>query len=309
MNEDTFQITIPSNACTDVFEKNSPANFKTVIANPRNLEGEWEMAVGFIQYPHSWNNIEKDEYIGMLIRIKQITKDVTIDMPQAIHFIKRQMDETIQAYEDLAPSVKAKIVNDEFYKNGESVGMIVEVPKGYYATPAELISCINDGIDLAFGKFQEDRAQVQFKLEYEKMTRLLKFEWKNVDRVQFIVPNKRIREMLGIPDNHTRFTPDHPPRKRAVISNFSSIFIYSDIARYQLVGDIQAPLLAVVPVKGEDGTQQDWTFNPPYYIPVNKRSIETIEIKLANEFGEEIPFLPGGLAIIRLNFRRKRPSW
>jgi hypothetical protein len=80
------------------------------------------------------------------------------------------------------------------------------------------------------------------------------------------------------------------------------IFIYSDIAQPQIVGDTFAPLLRLVNISGKEGEAITQTFRP-FYIPLAHTEFDTIEILLCNEFGEEIQF-DNGQSVITLHFKK-----
>ena len=61
--ENEFQLTLPSNASITFSADSKPANFTTTLPSSISLEGEWEVALIDIQYPHNWLNITKDVYI------------------------------------------------------------------------------------------------------------------------------------------------------------------------------------------------------------------------------------------------------
>ena len=61
--ENEFQLTLPSNASITFSPDNKPATYTTTPPTPISLEGEWEVALIDIQYPHNWMNITKDVYI------------------------------------------------------------------------------------------------------------------------------------------------------------------------------------------------------------------------------------------------------
>ena len=84
------------------------------------------------------------------------------------------------------------------------------------------------------------------------------------------------------------------------------MFIYSDIIKLQTVADVQAPLLAVLPVRGEDKKQNYWACQPPYYISVVKQEFDSIAIRICTDTGDKFPFDQNGKVICRLHFRRKR---
>ena len=93
---------------------------------------------------------------------------------------------------------------------------------------------------------------------------------------------------------------------KLLLNTISSIYIYTDIIKYQFVGDVKVPLLGVLPVQGLDGEQQYWSFNPPYYIPVAMSTLSSVNIHLADDKGDEIPFFGDGKVVARLHFRRVR---
>ena len=93
---------------------------------------------------------------------------------------------------------------------------------------------------------------------------------------------------------------------KLLLNTIPSIYIYSDIIKYQFVGDVKVPLLGVLPVQGVDGEQQYWSFNPPYYIPVAMSTLSSVNIHLADDKGDEIAFIGDGKVVARLHFRRVR---
>ena len=50
-----FYITLPSDGSKDVFPSNTAANFKTKLATPISLVGEWDVALYEIHYKRIWN--------------------------------------------------------------------------------------------------------------------------------------------------------------------------------------------------------------------------------------------------------------
>lgn len=83
------------------------------------------------------------------------------------------------------------------------------------------------------------------------------------------------------------------------------MFVYSDNIEYQIVGDIQAPLLAVIPIRGEMKTQCYWACIPPFYLPVPKLEFDTLNIRICTDMGEDFPFPRNGKVICRLHFRKR----
>ena len=54
-----FYITLPSNSSLDIFPENRTNSYRVKLAQPVSLPGKWEVGLAEIQYPHTWNTIEK----------------------------------------------------------------------------------------------------------------------------------------------------------------------------------------------------------------------------------------------------------
>ena len=53
-----FLVTMPSNVKAN--DKNRPGQYKTTLATPLDLPGEWEVALIDITYPYTSINLNKD---------------------------------------------------------------------------------------------------------------------------------------------------------------------------------------------------------------------------------------------------------
>jgi hypothetical protein len=83
-----------------------------------------------------------------------------------------------------------------------------------------------------------------------------------------------------------------------------SIYVYSDIVENTRVGDVEAPLLRIIPVNNKKHwTTQYVEYQNIQYIPVSKKRIRHISIYLRSDTGEIIPFTTGR-TIVTLDFRR-----
>ena len=91
---------------------------------------------------------------------------------------------------------------------------------------------------------------------------------------------------------------------RATLEDINTIFVYSDIVDYQLVGNTKATLMGVFPITGSHYEQQSWQFNPFQYIAVSSEEIRSITMSMRTPEGDPVPFLSGN-SLCRLHFRRK----
>ena len=83
----------------------------------------------------------------------------------------------------------------------------------------------------------------------------------------------------------------------------NSIYIYTDIVEHQFVGDKMAPPLRAIPVDRISGRHLYQIYKKPYYIPVTRQRIDTIEISLRTDFGEPLVF-ESGKVLVKLHFKR-----
>ena len=58
-----FDLFLPSNSSTKYFPTNTLTEYTTHLAKEIDLQGEWEVGLAEIQYPHARNNItDSDEH-------------------------------------------------------------------------------------------------------------------------------------------------------------------------------------------------------------------------------------------------------
>jgi hypothetical protein len=81
------------------------------------------------------------------------------------------------------------------------------------------------------------------------------------------------------------------------------LYVYCDVVESVSVGDTLAPLLRIVETKNPQLGYIHEIFNPPRYIPVQKKEFDTIEIYIRSDFGERVPF-ESGKVVCTLHFRR-----
>ena len=83
-----------------------------------------------------------------------------------------------------------------------------------------------------------------------------------------------------------------------------SFFIYTNVVDPQIVGDVYAPLLRTVAIRGERGQIVTETFDQPHYVPVSTSELSTIEVQIKDDSGEDILF-KSGKVICKLHFRQR----
>ena len=83
-----------------------------------------------------------------------------------------------------------------------------------------------------------------------------------------------------------------------------NLYIYSSIVQPHLCGMEYLPLLRTVNVEGSEGSYISRVYEIPHYLPLSSNFIESIDIKIADDLGQNIRFQYGKV-IIKLHFRRR----
>ena len=305
--ENEFQLTLPSNASITFSPDNKPANYTTTLPSPISLEGEWEVALIDIQYPHNWMNITNDVYIIFLFDIKSKDKGIR-DLLTAV-----LSDYRIKYNKELTEAYK--LLKDDAVKveRGALMTLCARIPKGYYSNVEELITTINQEIQDSFSgrpEFPSEREktkEVNLIYRYNPIERNVQGFQQGMEGLpEIICLDKQVKSLLDQAKAKLSEDTQLHTSSKLLLNTISSIYIYTDIIKYQFVGDVKVPLLGVLPVQGLDGEQQYWSFNPPYYIPLALSTLSSVNIHLADDKGDEIPFFGDGKVVARLHFRRVR---
>jgi hypothetical protein len=88
--------------------------------------------------------------------------------------------------------------------------------------------------------------------------------------------------------------------------DLDTMFVYSDIIKYQYVGDSSKQLLRAVFVSNNEYSQCK-TYDSPHYVPVTKNYIDSIQITIKDSFNDLFKFISGSeLVIVKLHFRPQK---
>ena len=93
-------------------------------------------------------------------------------------------------------------------------------------------------------------------------------------------------------DGHEIYTSEHPV---SLYEGLNLVYVYCDLLEQVLVGDTKAPLLRIInrTTSTKNNAVSHATFNPVQYVPLQKKYLDTIAIKLMTDVGERMPFCRG----------------
>lgn len=273
----SFYVTLPSNSSTDLFD-NTISDFTTQLKIPIRLSGPYEVALVEITYDHCWDvDLGKITYYHSFENVKFNAPIILKDGESFKSFLDRinsNIGPAIMEY-DMNLFLNNKNNNPDLKSNTEAK----EAYQKYLIKnelPPPILVYLNN-----------------------------KLHVNTIKSDHFFVFEGIFGQLLGIENEFINKNSKDIP-----IDNFGenfhyirSLYVYTDIVKYQYVGDTLAPLLrnVVVPPNNSLSTQTV-IFDSPHYLPVNKSVIETINIKITDEQGNNIKFRRGK-SIIKLHFR------
>jgi len=317
-----FQVCLPSNVIGNT--ENTPGKYETTLARPLELGGSWECALIDITYPHSWVNLHKDYVV--VISAKYLSTEEGRSTPLVGDAGNAQL---IRSINELRECELVQVGRPRVRYGRPTITRRVEVcyiPKtsftvkvGQYDLKSVIellqkhIRQVGSGCQNTVVSFDPDRNRVKISecmrkiliscYNHSSLLKLLGFGKQigsNKSDLTDLLQDESLSEIEylqvdAVEPTEAELSPFLKPIK--------SIFLYSNITNYVLVGNTQTPLLGYFPVQTSWGEQGYWNFNPPYYVPVKETSIHTIQIRLCTDTGEDIQFESGNV-ICRLNFRR-----
>ena len=185
-------------------------------------------------------------------------------------------------------------------KDGPGAIMVTNtIGPAYYDSIKDIVKGINKFTLPDYGVFvwEKNRRVVWYTIYQNKTVRL----------------SKRLAEILDIP-RVIRAGEKHQAvgfsknRLGPIDVGRSSLYVYSDLAEHQLVGDTSVALLRIVPVEGEVGTNVSRTYKQIQYVPARGGNRPTVEIDIRDDTGRPIPF-DGGRVVVILHLRRRRSPY
>ncbi len=268
MNSTNFYLTLPSNTMTE-FAQNTAAEFRVKLPYSIQLQENWEIALVELQYSKSWNNLEsKKEGNWILITMG---------------------------------------ADNDYY-----TGLIeLTIPDGNYTDIKSLIKAIDIAVINWRPKNKKLDQQVFlpqiFEISYNKTYKRVKLKF-NTRAIKGVVLGLNLQYILGFGSQMSHAFTKHvniatyPPD---ITCNLNTLFVYTDLVEYQVVGNVLAPLLRTVPITGVYGETVGCVFLSPHYLRLRKKSFDSVEINIRDSSGENIGF-QFGITIVKLHLRQQK---
>ena len=281
MNTETsFYLTLPSNSSDATYTKNKTQSYRVQLARSLQLEGDWEVALTEIQYPHNWVTI--DESSTFIMSIGRFDDKG-----------KNKNAEDIERLDEIPETSTLSI--DEIN---------IRLPAGYYANAEDIYEQMISSAKESFASVNQE-GYVDLPLSFKINNNTQKGKLISSKKASLLYNTKGTKHAIAlgleIPESRPNEIPYYsfPVRSKNPFSvHQPTLYVYSDLVRHQLVGDALVPLLRIVPTSGKLGEYIMQTFTRPYYVPVSKGYINSVEIQINNDTGKPVNFLSGKVVCV-----------
>jgi hypothetical protein len=277
-------MTLPSNSSKLYFPNNTLTKFSTQLQSSIDLSNResWEVALVDIMFPKTWYTIPD----------RGTTFTVTCN--------SCQVSAPEQYQKNYPPSTRS---------------VEIKISSGYYGTIDQLVNKMNKAVNNSIASLTSIMKHATSGIEFDN--NWVHFKVHDVSKrvVIQLQPNVSITfsdlliSLLGIGSNQNPIVNSgidvestRAQRVYDLNAGIHSLYVYCDILEEVTIGDSKAPLLRIVDTAGNQGEMIYKTFHDPRYVPLQRKSFDSIEIDIRDGYGEPMAFESGQL-IVTLHFR------
>jgi hypothetical protein len=317
MTDSGFLVTLPSNSNMSTHPSNEPANYTVKLAEPLQLEGEWEAALVSVQYTPSWMSLSH------AIKLVVVHSEFSV-RHMKYPAIYRSDASTINDIHSLA----LYEVNNEIAKDTDFTLITERVA---LSCPTEVIKICRATIQPKYYDSVESLGAeickvIEDVLQSDKVCLRYIYD-ANLKRGQFINHKGEISiytedsnilgDLLGhkqspvncVCKNHNYYRLFLHGTAEPKLPVVNTMWIYTDITEMQQVGDSKVPLLGVIPAHSLGRRREHYPVNPVHFQALSRNHISEITIQIADDRGRRIPFVIGAnedSLVCCLRFRRRK---
>ena len=275
-----MRLVLPSNASMKHHPSNTLSSFTVELPQPIDIStGEWEVGLAEIQFLKSWYNVRR-----AIIKLRGSSRRTFVSVPRGYYHSCEDLIDAVNNALRMKSNELTDRVNFVYNKISRTCDIMIEGREQVFVE-------VSRNLELALG----------YKCPIKRIT--------NITLQSITVGSRRIKLITNPKSLECRYKREaerltifgiHPIRLLSIYN----LMVYTNIAQGGIVGDIEAPLLRVVPVEREHWTYQCTQFNSIQYLPLSQKHIRSISIYIYSDFGELIPFTDGK-TIITLDIQRR----
>jgi hypothetical protein len=323
MRKAAFLLALHSDSCEQSRPSNRPNNFELRLPSPISLTGDWEVALIDVHLPSPGQPQFK---IETALRVNVLT--TTVPIYGNLHLIGTMLRQTLISSHGSEPTytVDTTMQFSDFFKHH-----LVEVPIGNYNSRQEIGDTLAAAITSKLSADYDKDAPYLFLYVYDDETQVGLYTTLTGLTVILVLDNPKLATLLGLEYRHVnaRVYTDVAALNytlhvvyfligvastEAVLAmmetercSVDTLYIFSDIVKPQLVGEIEASLLGVVPMKQKQNQAElrSFRFKTPMYLPISSLQFASVGVKLCTSRGKPFPFTADASKVVcTLHVRR-----
>ena len=270
-----FTIDLISNASMGIFTNNTMAKFRNQLAQPLQLDGDWQVAFPSISFPSNINNVNSAKIVAYVSSGAEL--DASHNRTGQLRRIRKGIyNSSEELLEEIFPIAQLKQFDYDF-------------------------DTVTQKLVLKFGPNEG------LSFEDEEVPSILGFKGiRDISNHGFIHIGYK-SENAG--NSFNRHVGDFPVD---ITCGSQLIFVYIDIIEHQNVGDVRAPVIKIIESERRLRNGSINTVTPIHhksytnldYKPILSNNIQNIQVELRNETGKLIPFTGTGKVKVSLKFQK-----
>ena len=258
-----------------IFTNNTMAKFRNQLAQPLQLDGDWQVALASISSPSNINNVNSAEIVAYVNSGSEL--DASHNRTGQLRRIRKGI---YNSSEELL---------DEIFR----IAQLKQLDYDFDTVTPKLVLKFGPNEGLSF--------------EDEEVPSILGFKGiRDISNHGFIHIGYK-SENAG--NSLNRYVGDFPVD---ITCGSQLIFVYIDIIEHQNVGDVRAPVIKIIEFERRlrNGSINTVTsihhksYTNLDYKPILSNNIQNIQVELRNENGKLIPFTGTGKVIVSLKFQK-----
>lgn len=265
---ESFYVTLPSNVRGT--SNNKIGSYVTCLPSPLTLDSQWKVGLCNVHYTNSWFNLRNYNEIKVVET--------------------RNPKPRINRFTSLPPG-----------RYGDISDILLEITKRITEmkldgkSPALKFNPYSRRVQMRYGcTSKKELTEIRFGPELEALLGVGDgFYSRDAESVTYLpdsvneTANSILAPVINLSEEFQESRGCYD-----MTAGIRSLFIYSDVVDFSIVGDVRAQLLRVaeIPSNSKFGDHVVLTYDRPYYLPLSANEIRTIEIEIKDDAGSLIEF-------------------
>ena len=258
-----------------IFTSNTMAKFRHQLAQPLQLDGDWQVALASISFPSNINNVNSAEIVAYVSSGAEF--DASHNRTGQLRRIRKGIYNS----------------SEELLKEIFRIAQLKNFDYDFDTVTQKLVLKFGPNEGLSF--------------EDEEVPSILGFKGiRDISNHGFIHIGYKSEKAGNSLNRHVGEFPVD------ITCGSQLIFVYIDIIEHQNVGDVRAPVIKIIESEKRLRNGSINTVTPIHhksytnldYKPILSNNIQNIQVELRNETGKLIPFTGTGKIIVSLKFQK-----